>query len=500
LKRERMTGFSKKGALPKQWYPLLDKDGDGTESRGEIELDFKFMHNPARIKEKKKTTGIIFKKTVEDDPRPTKLKTTVKKKNLKPVWKEIFDLKCNQDNDAQLEVILADYDLASGNDFMGKVIIPIKPLAHLRPVRQWYTLGDETGLPDGVNMRGQVELVLRWFHNPDTPEAREARRLVEEAEAERRRYEEELARLAAEEAARDPRAVERRTLDELYEHTQHSAHAGDGWKKHKNWTGKAAEEGENGERYGVTTTMVEHPTKGKMKLVTQLDLSMNHLSGEIPMTIGKFKFLQYLGLSNNDLYGEIPEEISSLEELIILSMRSNHLSGEIPPCIGSLSKLRYIGLSDNEFVGAVPAEIGQLKHLVELKLDNNALDHVPDEIINCSALEHLDLSYNCLPDLPDLTAMTKLRHLYLQNNELEGGIPEFPYTVSQLDLSENHLSGMIPRSLGNLLELNYLNLVGNSFSLPEEADRPDHEMCISNNPVKIYDEIREFFLALGFNV
>ena len=54
--------------------------------------------------------------------------------------------------------------------------------------------------------------------------------------------------------------------------------------------------------------------------------------------------------------------------------------------------------------------------------------------------------------------MTKLRHLYLQNNELSGAIPAFPYTVSQLDLSDNHLSGMIPKSLGNLLELNYLNL------------------------------------------
>ena len=53
-----------------------------------------------------------------------------------------------------------------------------------------------------------------------------------------------------------------------------------------------------------------------MKLVTQLDLSMNHLSGEIPETLGKLKFLQYLGLSHNDLYGEIPECIGVLEELV----------------------------------------------------------------------------------------------------------------------------------------------------------------------------------------
>ena len=48
------------------------------------------------------------------------------------------------------------------------------------------------GRPDGITQRGQIELVPRWRHNPDTPEAIEQRRLAEE-EARRR----------AEEAARD---------------------------------------------------------------------------------------------------------------------------------------------------------------------------------------------------------------------------------------------------------------------------------------------------------
>ena len=51
-----------------------------------------------------------------------------------------------------------------------------------------------------------------------------------------------------------------------------------------------------------------------------------------------------------------------------------------------------------------------------------------------------------------------------------GAIPAFPYTVSQLDLSDNELSGMIPRSLGNLLELNYLNL-GQSVSVLYRLNR-----------------------------
>ena len=55
---------------------------------------------------------------------------------------------------------------------MGRVFIPLdESLRHGGCVRKWYTLGSEkTGKPDGKTMRGQVELLMRWAHNPDYAE------------------------------------------------------------------------------------------------------------------------------------------------------------------------------------------------------------------------------------------------------------------------------------------------------------------------------------------
>ena len=211
---------------------------------------------------------------------------------------------------------------------MGTAIIPLSKLHACNPHRAWYTLGDSaSGLPDGVRSRGQIEIVVCWRHNPNTPDARLAQRLEDEAEAERRRLEAEAARLAAEEAARDPRVVERRALDELYASTQHSKHAGDGWKVKINWLGTAAEQEQIDQRTGVHTDEVV-TTKGTMHLVTKLDLPMNHLSGELTSSLTKLSRLQFLGMSHNDLHGTLPC-LKSLTNLVILSLHHNKFTGEV---------------------------------------------------------------------------------------------------------------------------------------------------------------------------
>ena len=47
-----------------------------------------------------------------------KAKSSIKKKNLNPTWEETFTLPAD-DPDGFLEIVVEDYDLASGNDFMG---------------------------------------------------------------------------------------------------------------------------------------------------------------------------------------------------------------------------------------------------------------------------------------------------------------------------------------------------------------------------------------------
>lgn len=65
-----------------------------------------------------------------------------------------------------------------------------------------------------------------------------------------------------------------------------------------------------------------------------------------------------LTLSDNALSGEIPSELGDLSNLEALDLALNGLSGEIPSELGNLSKLHILRLvGGNEFSGCMPAEL-----------------------------------------------------------------------------------------------------------------------------------------------
>ena len=61
-----------------------------------------------------------------------------------------------------------------------------------------------------------------------------------------------------------------------------------------------------------------------------------------------------LNLSWNQLSGEIPPELDNLANLERLRLDGNELSGEIPPQLGNLAKLMGMNLSENHLRGCVP--------------------------------------------------------------------------------------------------------------------------------------------------
>ncbi|MBA0833253.1 hypothetical protein Goarm_017577, partial [Gossypium armourianum] len=66
-------------------------------------------------------------------------------------------------------------------------------------------------------------------------------------------------------------------------------------------------------------------------LVTNLDLSVNSLTGEIPKEIGSLVGLLSLNFSGNHLTGNIPDNIGNMKFLESLDLAMNRLNGEIPP-------------------------------------------------------------------------------------------------------------------------------------------------------------------------
>ena len=146
-------------------------------------------------------------------------------------------------------------------------------------------------------------------------------------------------------------ASDRAALVALYNATD-----GANWLNNGNWLSNAP----IGEWDGVTTD-----SDGR---VTQLFLTGNQLTGEIPAELGDLANLTQLFLSNNQLTGEIPAELGNLTYLYDLDLFINQLTGEIPAELGSLTNLTHLHLQYNQLTGEIPAELGNLPNLEYLDL------------------------------------------------------------------------------------------------------------------------------------
>ncbi|KAH7860540.1 hypothetical protein Vadar_014673 [Vaccinium darrowii] len=91
-----------------------------------------------------------------------------------------------------------------------------------------------------------------------------------------------------------------------------------------------------------------------LKLLANMDLSMNNLVGSIPKEITNLSGLRGLNLSHNHLTGNIPENISGLKSLESLDLSMNQLSGIIPQGISGLNYLSHFNLSYNNLSGRIP--------------------------------------------------------------------------------------------------------------------------------------------------
>ena len=137
--------------------------------------------------------------------------------------------------------------------------------------------------------------------------------------------------------AQTPPETEREALVALY-----NATGGPNWEGNNNWLSDVP----ISEWEGVTTD-----DNGR---VTQLNLSWNQLSGEIPAELDNLANLERLRLDGNELSGEIPPQLGNLASLTWLSLGGTQLSGEIPPELGNLAKLIGMNLSENHLRGCVP--------------------------------------------------------------------------------------------------------------------------------------------------
>ncbi|XP_030938834.1 leucine-rich repeat receptor-like serine/threonine/tyrosine-protein kinase SOBIR1 [Quercus lobata] len=157
-----------------------------------------------------------------------------------------------------------------------------------------------------------------------------------------------------------------------------------------------------------------------------------------------------------------------------LVFKSQKLAGFLSPSIGQLSELKELSLSENQLV-----------------------DQVPSQIVDCRKLEILSLQNNKFSgDIPsELSSLIRLRVLDLASNKFSGDLSFLKYfpNLENLSLADNVFTGKIPASIRSFRNLRFFNISGNEFlegSMPminrgeySESDVPKRYM-LAESPTK----------------
>ncbi|CAJ1373945.1 unnamed protein product [Effrenium voratum] len=201
--------------------------------------------------------------------------------------------------------------------------------------------------------------------------------------------------------------------------------------------------------------------------LTMLHLRNKKLDGYVPEELTELTTLEIIHLDGNRLTGPLPQSMERLVNLQSFNAHGNQLTGRVPnlgPSIWSLD------LSGNRLTGL--PELMHLTELRELKLQHNRLSGSIPALGPALNLKRIDLNHNLLsgpiPELP-----TQLKSLALQNNQLTGPVPKLPPLLVWVDLSHNRLSGQMPADrLRGLWQLHQLQLEDNQLegSLPDLSD------------------------------
>ncbi|XP_072972818.1 receptor-like protein EIX2 [Typha angustifolia] len=205
----------------------------------------------------------------------------------------------------------------------------------------------------------------------------------------------------------------------------------------------------------------------------EIILSSNNLQGNLSNWLQQMTNLTYLDLSNNSLVGSVPLGIGNLQNLNGLDLSSNSLRGVISEAhFANLTKLNDFLLSSNSLIISVghnwippfqltalalgscrvgpqfPAWLRWQRQINEVDLRNTSITGILPRWLWSLPIWLLDLSYNNITGrLPIYLKSTNINVLDLKFNNLEGLLPLLPDGLMLLDLSNNSISGPLPKLL-----------------------------------------------------
>ncbi|TYH82059.1 hypothetical protein ES332_D02G031100v1 [Gossypium tomentosum] len=229
--------------------------------------------------------------------------------------------------------------------------------------------------------------------------------------------------------------------------------------------------------------------------LVNLYLDGNKLFGSIHSSLFTLPSLKTLYLGDNQLVGKIDEFPNASSSLIeVLYIGNNYLTGPIPKSMLQLPRLERLHIEGNSFSFMKLDMSVQLNNLRDLTLSNiNLVTESDNESLTFPLLESLSLRSCNLTEFPEfIKAQDKLVELDLSNNHIYGVVPNWLWksTLSWVDLSFNMIDfpNQLPSSDANfsvpkLREL-YLEFC-NISSFPEILRSPENltELDLSNNKI-----------------
>ena len=251
---------------------------------------------------------------------------------------------------------------------------------------------------------------------------------------------------------------------------------------------------------------------GNLPDLEELKLAENTFLGSqtpIPAALGKLARLQVLDLGGTGFNGMIPRELGNLENLVRLDLVDmSWLSGSIPPEFGQLVNLRHLDVTGSGLDGALPGELLHVpleffhwrrtllcapgdeefwtwlhdiaNHRAGIRGGCDPADGVIcdswdgwtlEALHHSTGGEYWNTDTNWLSDEPldswfGVTADDDGRvvELDLPDNGLENGLQRVVClrSLKRLDLSANYLEGSLGPRIGDLLDLEYLDLSDNA--------------------------------------
>ncbi|KAK3419988.1 hypothetical protein EUGRSUZ_G00765 [Eucalyptus grandis] len=278
------------------------------------------------------------------------------------------------------------------------------------------------------------------------------------------------------------------------------------------------------------------PTElGSLSKLQGLILQVNSLMGNIPLSIGNLSSLQNFGTTRNNFGGTIPETLGQLRNLKMLVLTANKFVGTIPISIFNISALALLDVAENQLEGGLPGDLGfTLPNIEGIDMwQNHLTGPIPESISNTSNLKEIQIDQNNFTGkvpsfskirglywfniylnnlggeqstdmdfLCSLTNSTKLELLAIGENAFQGLIPHcisnLSTTLSKFWFVSNNIFGTLPSGIGNLLNLEILEIADNNISgnIPSEIGNLNKLKYLNLGNNELLGQIPESFANL----